>query len=454
MTGTMREPFDMFSPVVGFQFASGTAPEHNYAKIVDLNKYYFVTDWYYSEGLWWATLHEDVLATFKTDIGISTQYVLRSSHTYDNTIIDTLYPTKCDIAGTNQDIGDFFSGDLDTGSYVLGVLNDDFTSTIGMTLYTVVSPAQFAQFKDILWTKGSGGLLDLMGITDISAGLQEAMLNVTKYIISCVWIPISYSVFTETEQNDLRYGFYSISVKNKPLIQGGNQTIRSSTIIANLSPHPLAATRGEYLSGYPYTKMKLTCPPFCYNMELPAIDITKYEKLTMQVTTEITSGDSILQIIATNSASTQGINLAELTGTIGVPIMLSQATVSNDAAKSAVAGAVSTVASIATGNIPGAISGGIGMIMNGLDLQYPNISTIGMNGNTLSVEGRNYLYYEYKIPVPENLSDRGRPLCQNKQVSSIPGFMLCSDVHPDFLLATEEEKNSVRDLMESGFFYE
>ena len=66
-----------------------------YVYWVDTSRYYFVDDVVSVTN----TISEvhcsvDVLATYKTYIGQSSQYVLRSASAFDTDIIDNLYPTK------------------------------------------------------------------------------------------------------------------------------------------------------------------------------------------------------------------------------------------------------------------------------------------------------------------------------------------------------------------------
>ena len=70
--------------------------EYNYVYIDTLDRYYWIKDWVRNNGLWYGYCAEDVLASFRSDILNTTQYVLRSSTTYDNSIID--YTQLCYIS--------------------------------------------------------------------------------------------------------------------------------------------------------------------------------------------------------------------------------------------------------------------------------------------------------------------------------------------------------------------
>ena len=69
---------------------SGNPSGFNYAKISEYGRYYYITEWTYTPGLWVATMQTDVMATYKSQIGSESLYVLRSSAAYDGNILDTM----------------------------------------------------------------------------------------------------------------------------------------------------------------------------------------------------------------------------------------------------------------------------------------------------------------------------------------------------------------------------
>ena len=69
---------------------------YNYAYISDFGRYYFINDITYDKGIWVMTLNVDVLATYKTTIGSTSTYLLRSSYLYNPRIIDTVQELHID----------------------------------------------------------------------------------------------------------------------------------------------------------------------------------------------------------------------------------------------------------------------------------------------------------------------------------------------------------------------
>lgn len=55
--------------------------------------------------------------------------------------------------------------------------------------------------------------------------------------------------------------------------------------------------------------------------------------------------------------------------------------------------------------------------------------------------------------VPELRSDIGRPLCKVRQISNVPGYLLCENAHIQSRL-TATENQMIEDFMNGGFYYE
>ena len=120
---------------------------YNYAYIPSFSRYYFVQDVIWEKGVWRVVLSEDVLATYKNVIGNTTAYILRCATFQDPTIIDSLYPTVVGVENTsNVGSWDWVNPDLDKGTYVVGLVNNNDTVAGGVAYYALTG-AEMAAFR-------------------------------------------------------------------------------------------------------------------------------------------------------------------------------------------------------------------------------------------------------------------------------------------------------------------
>ena len=91
---TLKGPCSIMAPVFEVNYGNaGTDPiGYNYCYVDAFDRYYWVSDWVNDGPIWECRAIEDELATWKTAIGSSSQYILRSSHSSDGSIVDTCYP--------------------------------------------------------------------------------------------------------------------------------------------------------------------------------------------------------------------------------------------------------------------------------------------------------------------------------------------------------------------------
>ena len=90
--------------------------QYNYCYLPDFQRYYFVNDWTFSGRHWIASLSIDVLGTYKSQIGASSLYVLRSASHSNGRVTDNKYPVIAKPYTYIDDIGtvyEMYQGTLD-----------------------------------------------------------------------------------------------------------------------------------------------------------------------------------------------------------------------------------------------------------------------------------------------------------------------------------------------------
>jgi hypothetical protein len=442
----LKEDSSLVSP--RFQLLLGSMPSWNYASVY--GRYYYVTDWtYVRNSLWECTLVTDILATYKTDIGASTLYVLRSSAAYDGSIVDTLYPAKTDGTFQAVTVASPFLQNVQSGTYVIGISSGD-VPTYGTTTFWAVDSANLNALMQGL-ANDFVSIANGFSLNDATLELQKALINPFSYINSCIWYPLDYG------DMPIVGTLHNINVGGIDIAANGNYINASSpletfTLSWQIPEHPQAQARGQFMNAA-YRKLFLEIPPFG-SVELDASICARFTHVTAEITMDATSGKACIRIGAGNSAGTITELLEKYETMLGVPMQLSA--VYRDMFNGLIAGAsgvVGTVASAMTGNIGGAIAAagaGIGDAMNTLK---PRLQNIGGQGAFASFAGTATLYAQF-IPLPaEDLSHVGRPLCDLRQLSSIPGFIQVMDGDIN-IGGFSEEAAYIKEQLEGGFFYE
>ena len=92
---------------------------------------------------------EDVLASFKSAIGTSSQYILRSAHAYTGNLIDAKYPALTGVSKVETELNTLHSAVVSDGFYVVGIQNGETLGTGGVTYYAL-GPTQFANLVSFI----------------------------------------------------------------------------------------------------------------------------------------------------------------------------------------------------------------------------------------------------------------------------------------------------------------
>lgn len=274
-------------------------PTYNYAYIPNLRRYYFITDWVYTAGLWVAVLAVDVLATYKTEIGNSKQYVTRAYSSYDPNIIDTAYPTKADglVRTSNSLTPSTFWGASVTGTQgliVLGVIGSSASSIGAVTYYALSMPVFSAFCQSML---GSPNWMNISA-SEISTDLQKALINPTQYITSCRWFPILASGFTAgAATTSINLGWWSFSITSGRLLSTVGSAWASREGYITIPKHPQRTGRFAYLDLSPYSTYTLKILPYGV-FEIDTTELYDNDQLGILVEFNLMTGNSVLKVAA------------------------------------------------------------------------------------------------------------------------------------------------------------
>lgn len=434
-----HEPINIMAPLMLFNLSAPFT--YNYMYVQTWDRYYWIDSWTYDQGIWQASCTIDPLASWRNSIGNMTEYVLRSAAAFDGEIMDYTYPLQAETQITRNDMPGWSVASNVAGSYVIGVVGGN-----GLTEYYWIDDiAAFgaAMFGDTLWNNIL--LDDPAYIESQTHTFMKAQFNPLQYVTSCVWFPFS-SLPHAVSKTGVKFGYWDSGYSAYKLNRASYNLFSNRVAITN---HP-QYTRGRYLNYAPYTRLRLSALPWG---EID-LDTTKFANKTgnqiyLEAWVDPVTGSSKLYV-----ANSDGETIIVLVGQIGVPEQLSQVLKDNLATVTGGLSAVAGITSMATGNIFGGLATAISGVGNAISAQYPDVSTTGTNGARIAVMPTNiWLTITHQLIVGEDRENHGRPLCERRRLSTLPGYLMISD--PDVEIpATRAEIDAIKEHMKNGFFYE
>ena len=474
--GNLIMPCSILHPVIQVKrLAADATPEaYVYAVIPAFNRYYFVRDWSWQNGLWEVHMDCDVLASWKTDIGELSEYVLRTNSNtsdYNGFITDTLYPATTDYVIDEYSMTSAFTDDISVGCYIVGIIGGKATGetdasigSVGAIKYYAMTHSQFGSLKAKLFSDDN---LEIMGIinsggqalvTDLSQEVLKTMYNPFQYIVSCMWFPFSASAITnKTSVSAIKIGWWEYPLSGFLLSAQRITFAEFGTFVS----HPQSVARGYYLNFAPYTTRTIigrfgtvAIDPSIYNM-MSSIGIDYVvDLITGQCRAEI--------FIDTYDTPPRGIVIAQRDFLLAVPIQIAQ--VGTDylgVAVSAVNTAKAALPAAALGMISGGVGGAIGAglmagasgIYNTIQSAMPQVETGGTNGSFLAPAIHTKVLSTFYKIVDENIEHVGRPLCETRILKNLSGFIKCAEGDHD-IACMLEEKEAISKFLTSGFFWE
>ena len=435
----IKAPCTILNPAIIFSDTSYI--EYNYCYIEKWNRYYFIRNWEIDGKRCIASLNVDVLSTYKDCILSSTNFVVRSASQKDDNIIDLKYIKKTDVTTvtaqpnlTNYN----WSGNLQNGSYVVGIINGDIDA-VGSVSYYVMTQTEFRTLCNFMFENTTSWI----GIPtdEISEGLQKALFNPFQYISSINWFP--FAVATGQAVSTIKFGWWQFSVSASNISETGYSAFR---LVYSVPKHPKTLSVGKYLNCSHFSYYSAFIPGFGV-FELPTNLLYNIDSLWADIVVDSITGKAIVQIRGENSNDIIILKEAQ----IGVPIQISSITSGDVGIKGGSAILGSAVTSIA--DFFG--YGNAAAIGSAITMQNATLSNLGSNGYTTQ-----FFYPPYIQAIFYDIGDTyngkfGSPLCKPKLLGGLSGYVVCSNSTIDGgFYGTYEEYEKVIDYMESGFYIE
>ena len=483
----LKEGCSVISPVIIID-RKVVGHSYNTAYIADFGRYYWIRDIVYENARQYFYLECDVLASFKTAIGNSTQYVLRAASKCNPYIIDKLYP----VTPHYTQYGDSFtkpwlpySSSNHQGLYVMGIIGQKGVTYYGFT-YT-----RFLAFMDYLMSEDfTKDILEAVypdsGPTAYQTYPQlKMMANPVQYITSCMWMPIDFSSTSGTPPVEnveaVRVGTVVLdgqqgsgrTVTGYNLLDVSDGTVNlTGTLYSYSRPpmhHPQALDDNLYLDSLGFTDCRLNFPPFgtfdidAMSMHWATNDTNK-GRVRYNIVLDIFTGVGILKVYTDVSDGMGGyfgpLNmLVRASAQVGVPIPIVQVMSAGNSVMDMIAGTAASLTSGAMLNIGGAFSAMNDTVKSFYADNLPKASVVGSQGSVADLDTSEttanayFFQYTWKIMVDEDNTRHGRPLYSPEQISGLSGFIQCL-VPSISITGTKEESEQIESFMSNGFYYE
>lgn len=415
--------FDLLNPVFVFSFRGGSSnpTQYNYCYVGNFKRYYWITGWTFSNGQWIASCAVDALASWKTEIGRQSAYVLRSAAAFDGDIQDTLYPAKMDIV---LDVSTAKSPFDLQGEYVVGTIADG-----GITNYAILTPEEFTNFSKAAFSDAF-----YQGVAAGVDWMAKAAFDPMQYLRSVLYLP--FPAGGGGRAAAVKLGWWDTGIVGLFTRTGG---AHSAHFTLHVPKHPQAGDRGAYLNCAPYASYMLDCRPWG-RISLDPEDLKDVSSVTFDIQVDDVTGEGVLT--TTIGGGRRVLAVAQ----VGQPVQLSQV---KHNVGGAIVSAVGGVASAVAGNAIGAVVG----IGNAVNSVMGKVNTIGVNGSASQLGTPPQLSATFIKIVDENNADRGRPLCQVRRIDTLPGYQIHAD--PEMSLpCTQSEMVTISGYLTGGFLYE
>ena len=448
ITGEIKHDSSIITPTFRFSpQAASDLTDYNMIYAGDFNRYYTINNWSYRAGFWEAECTCDVLASFKSTIGSTSMFCMRSANRWDGRVMDNLYPTF--HASTVDTTAPSPWGQADR--FILGVIGPADSSQAGSVTYYCMPPGALKDFMK--YVLGQNRLVDdgQFQWGSLSTAIRAAIFNPIEYIVSCTYVPFQPSPLGALV-TDIPYGWWSSSVANTNLLNATlTHTIPDITI--SLPHHPQMATKGIFVQNAPYSKFELQVNPFGV-FPLDGSLIQDADHLRISIKVDLVTGLGIMEVFTVFQDNTERF-LTRQTAQIGVPVQLSQESANLTAAFGAIGGGVQAASKASGGDYAGAVMAGLSAVGSAADLAQSAPSSIGANGARAGLSGLIRLHSTfYTIAAGDDVNE-GRPLLEVLTPASIGGYMqFFNGTVPMVPGMTAEERDQINAFMESGFYYE
>lgn len=431
---SFKKDVALTAPVLELDISVGDeAWRANYCRIDDFGRFYFIRDWeFVTSRLWRVYLEEDVLATYRTQILESTQFVERAEMGWDSTLTDRLCLGVGKYSSSSIETAVPWANDGAGTVYIVEIL-----SGTGTSVYYQFSPSQFSAFIVNLFSDAYADSC-FPGWQDIAPD-YKANLNPLQFIGSVRTFPIAPPGFPVSS---IRVGWGTVDAGGESM-----STLNDEWNLSYSFPSHPNSSQFAFANYAPYSEYGLYLPLFG---DIPIDAAAARKGVDVSVSISIKSGGAKAVVKESGTGRIVGSVNTEMASPVGV---------SNSYAVSY--GARNMMDALAKG-IPAALSGDFkgvyeaisGTVDQVVESNIAKLRSSGSNGDIIDAQTNAVAYgkfQHFKAPASHFV---GRPYYKSVQLQElIGGLVQCinSDVPTNGM---REEAAKVENLLNGGVYLE
>ena len=439
----LKDSTSVTAPVL--ELKTATIPTtYNYAYISDFGRYYYVKEWTYNKGIWVCYLTVDVLTSWRSNILNTTAYVEYSSSLYSNNIMDPRMMSSEEKFYTHWEEPEE-SAVFDTnGCYILSIISTDANGYNGACAVYALTQSQLSQFSATITAQDF--------IDGIWEGIKNAFNNPFDAIVSCRWIPFSYSMLSGEEKEIVVV--YAGSGVNGKLLTSNFVTTNFGTKIPSRTETKDYTDVAPFVTGVLYLPFVGTVP-----LDLNAFYPNNY--IYIKIVCDVVTGDLVYTL-----GQSAEFFVSTYSGNCATQIPLSNNMVDSlgmvASSGGIIGGLVSTVAGIVKKD-PGLISKGLGATGLGT---YGTVRSAEVHTQTNgAISSRVGAHVQRTIElvlirciVPDSIGTGrketiGLPCFRTNLLSTLNGYCQCSGASVS-APATDTELETINEFLNSGIYIE
>lgn len=394
--------------------------------------YYFVSDIkFVHNNTFEVACNQDVLATYKTNIGATSAYIL-----YDTDANFEIPDDRLSVETTPQvnTTGVAFRSDYSAaGTFIVTLTGTEGVGTYAVPESTLsrLMPDITTVYDSYIQSSDPFGAIVAAGKQLVGSG------SLAQNIRDVRWIPFTV---TTGGVNTLKVGMYTVYSDGGVPLGGRLITNRLVTLTAD-APIPWRWTGVDWRNSDPYTQISMYIP-YVGTVSYPTSVLKGATYIHVESCLDTFTGDLAIRTYA------NGATIGTYGAQTGVIIPLGSAGLNPSGVVNSVIGAA---ASVASGSALGVVSSAINACqplsqsVGGIS----NASGAGLNQN-IQVTAVTHA----PVETPSGISaPLGTPSCQVKTISSLSGYVQCQGASVS-ISGPDMDRDEINSFLNSGFYYE